>query len=123
MTSTTLRQLAPAAAAGLALSLLSTLPAGAHGLAGAGLAAGASHPLLGLDHLLLLLGVGGAAALAPPGHLMIPCADFQVAQDAANRGRLHLTPPQLGPSAGEASESAASGSALRTRAVDYNDLS
>lgn len=74
MTSTTLRQLAPAAAAGLALSLLSTLPAGAHGLAGAGLAAGASHPLLGLDHLLLLLGVGGAAAVAGPSLLLVALA-------------------------------------------------
>ncbi|MCP9788598.1 HupE/UreJ family protein [Cyanobium sp. Maggiore-St4-Cus] len=74
MMSTTLRQLAPAAAAGLALSLLSTLPAGAHGLAGAGLAAGASHPLLGLDHLLLLLGVGGAAALAGPSLLLVALA-------------------------------------------------
>lgn len=71
MMSTTLRQLAPAAAAGLGLSLLSTLPAGAHGLASAGLAAGASHPLLGLDHMLLLLGVGGAAALAGPPLLLV----------------------------------------------------
>jgi len=74
MMSTTLRQLAPAAAAGLALSLLSTLPAGAHGLASAGLAAGASHPLLGLDHLLLLLGVGGAAALVGPSLLLVSLA-------------------------------------------------
>ena len=74
MTSTTLRQLGPAAAAGLALSLLSTLPASAHGLAGAGLAAGASHPLLGLDHLLLLLGVGGAAAVAGPSLLLVALA-------------------------------------------------
>jgi urease accessory protein len=74
MMSTTLRKLAPAAAAGLALSLLSTLPAGAHGLASAGLAAGASHPLLGLDHLLLLLGVGGAAALAGPSILLVALA-------------------------------------------------
>jgi urease accessory protein len=57
----TRRLLAPAAA-GLALSLLSALPARAHGLADGGLLAGASHPLLGLDHLLLLLGVGGVAS-------------------------------------------------------------
>ena len=56
------RQLALAAAAGLGLSLLSGVPAQAHGVADAGLLAGASHPLLGLDHLLLLLGVGGVAA-------------------------------------------------------------
>jgi len=57
-----LRQLALAAAAGLGLSLLSAIPTQAHGMADAGLLAGASHPLLGLDHLLLLLGVGGVAA-------------------------------------------------------------
>ena len=55
-------QLLPAAAAGLGLSLLSTLPASAHGGAGAGLAGGMTHPLLGLDHLLLLVGVGTASA-------------------------------------------------------------
>jgi urease accessory protein len=55
------RLLAPAAA-GLGLSLLSALPASAHGVADGGLLAGASHPLLGLDHLLLLLGVGGVAS-------------------------------------------------------------
>lgn len=57
-----LRHLLLAAAAGLGLSLLSGLPVQAHGVADAGLIAGASHPLLGLDHLLLLLGVGGVAA-------------------------------------------------------------
>jgi urease accessory protein len=56
------RQLALAAAAGLGLSLLSAVPVQAHGMADGGLLAGASHPLLGLDHLLLLLGVGGVAA-------------------------------------------------------------
>jgi urease accessory protein len=56
--SNTARQLMPAAAAGLGLSLLSALPAGAHGMADGGLISGASHPLMGLDHLLLLLGVG-----------------------------------------------------------------
>lgn len=55
-------QLLPAAAAGLGLSLLSTLPASAHGGAGADLAGGMTHPLLGLDHLLLLVGVGTASA-------------------------------------------------------------
>lgn len=74
MTTPSLRQLAPAAAAGLALSLLSALPAGAHGLASGGLVAGASHPLLGLDHLLLLVGVGGAAALAGPSLLLVALA-------------------------------------------------
>ncbi len=57
-----LRRLALPAAAGLGLSLLSALPASAHGGAGEGLMAGAGHPLLGLDHLLLLLGVGAASS-------------------------------------------------------------
>jgi urease accessory protein len=59
-----------ALAAGFGLSLLSALPAGAHGLAGAGLLAGGLHPLLGLDHLLLLVGVG-AAATAIDGSLLL----------------------------------------------------
>lgn len=74
MTPQATRQLALAAAAGLGLSLLSALPAGAHGVATGGLVAGASHPLLGLDHLLLLLGVGGAAALAGPAVLLAALA-------------------------------------------------
>ncbi len=47
---------------GFGLSLLSGLPAAAHGLASTGLAAGFSHSLLGPDHLLLLIGVGAASA-------------------------------------------------------------
>jgi len=74
MTAQAPRQLALAAAAGLGLSLLSALPAGAHGVATGGLVAGASHPLLGLDHLLLLLGVGGAAALTGPSVLLVALA-------------------------------------------------
>ena len=61
MTSNSTRSLALTGAAGLGLSLLSALPAGAHGTAAAGALAGAMHPLLGLDHLLLLGGVGLAA--------------------------------------------------------------
>ncbi len=56
--------------AGFGLSLLTALPAGAHGLASSGLLAGALHPLLGLDHLLLLVGVG-AAATAIDGSLLL----------------------------------------------------
>jgi urease accessory protein len=56
------RSLALAGSAGFALSLLSGLPASAHGAAGAGLMAGALHPLTGADHLLLLVGVGALAA-------------------------------------------------------------
>ena len=59
-----------ALAAGFGLSLLSALPAAAHGLATGGLLAGGLHPLLGLDHLLLLVGVG-AAASAIDGSLLL----------------------------------------------------
>lgn len=64
MTVTNNRQLLTAAAAGLGFSLLSALPAGAHGVADASLLSGASHPLLGLDHLLLLIGVGAVGSCA-----------------------------------------------------------
>lgn len=56
------RSLTLAGSAGFLLSLLSALPASAHGLAGSGLIAGALHPLSGADHLLLLIGVGALAA-------------------------------------------------------------
>ena len=56
------RSLALAGSVGLALSLLSALPVGAHGSAGSGLIEGALHPLTGIDHLLLLVGVGALAA-------------------------------------------------------------
>lgn len=55
------RFLAVAGAAGLLLNLLPLLPASAHGPADAGLLSGALHPLTGLDHLLLLVGVGALA--------------------------------------------------------------
>jgi urease accessory protein len=67
-----LRSLALAGSAGFALSLLSALPAGAHGLAGTGLVDGALHPLTGLDHLLLLIGVGALAARVD--RLLLLCA-------------------------------------------------
>lgn len=56
------RSLALAGSAGFLLSLLSALPARAHGVAGAGLMTGALHPLTGADHLLLLVGLGAVAA-------------------------------------------------------------
>jgi len=49
-------------AAGTAV-LLGSHPALAHGNAAVGLIGGVTHPLLGLDHLLMLVAVGGAAAL------------------------------------------------------------
>lgn len=45
------------------LALLLHQPAQAHGLAQTGVAVGALHPLLAADHLLLLIGIGGAAAV------------------------------------------------------------
>jgi len=71
MTRFTPRSLALPALAGLAMSQLSTLPAGAHGGAEATAMAGALHPLLGLDHLLLLVGVGLTAARFGPQHLLL----------------------------------------------------
>ena len=64
MTSKLTRSLLSSAAAGLSLSLLSVLPAGAHGSAEHGVIDGALHPLLGLDHLLMLVAVGLCAAQA-----------------------------------------------------------
>ena len=59
------RPLALFAGFGLALTALGALgpaPAQAHGVVDGGLMAGVLHPLLGLDHLLLLVGVGAAGA-------------------------------------------------------------
>jgi urease accessory protein len=46
----------------LAVLALGALPSEAHGTAGGGALAGLLHPLLGLDHLLMLLAVGTAAS-------------------------------------------------------------
>ena len=45
-----------------ALALLLDHPAQAHGIAHGGLAAGFLHPISGVDHLLLLVGIGAAAS-------------------------------------------------------------
>jgi urease accessory protein len=45
-----------------ALALLLDQPAQAHGIAHGGIAAGFLHPISGVDHLLLLIGVGAAAS-------------------------------------------------------------
>ena len=63
-----------------------------------------------------------ACVLAPSGHMMIPCAEFQVAQEAANRGRLQHT-PQLVLPVEEVSEAAAPRALARIRAVAYEVLS
>ena len=46
--------------------LLATHPAQAHGLAAGGGFAGLIHPLVGLDHLLMLMAVGAAAVCIAP---------------------------------------------------------
>lgn len=61
--STSVRSTVLAGAAGFALSLLPALPAAAHDTAGGSLAGGVLHPLLALDHLLLLVGVGATASI------------------------------------------------------------
>ena len=83
------RPLGLAAAAGFGLSLLSALPVQAHGAADAGLLAGASHPLLGLDHLLLLLGVGGMAAYVSSGVLLFALGGALVGATGLVLRRLH----------------------------------
>ena len=54
--------LAPLMAIAALAVVVSGQPAAAHGISGGGLGSGFLHPLLGSDHLLLLLGVGAAAA-------------------------------------------------------------
>lgn len=63
----------PLLAAGAASVLLPALlpaPAQAHGSADGGALQGLLHPLLGGDHLLMLVAVGVAAALLSPGLLL-----------------------------------------------------
>ena len=50
------------ALAALAVLTLGALPSGAHGTAGGGVLAGLAHPMLGVDHLLMLIAVGTAAS-------------------------------------------------------------
>ena len=57
-----LRSLGLALAAGLGCAALSALPVQAHGSASGHFHGGVIHPLLGLDHLLLLVGVGTVAS-------------------------------------------------------------
>ena len=62
----------PLAAGGTATVLAIALhsPAQAHNAAATGALAGVLHPLLGLDHLLMLLVVGAAGALLSPALLL-----------------------------------------------------
>ena len=54
--------LAPLVAISALAVVVSGQPAAAHGIAAGGLGGGFFHPLLGSDHLLLLLGIGAASA-------------------------------------------------------------
>lgn len=96
-----------ALAAGATL-LLGSHPAQAHGSAAGGLMGGLAHPLLGVDHLLLLLAVGAAAsllsgrllvwaavgavvgAMAGVGGLLVPAAEMWAALAVAALGGLIL---------------------------------
>ena len=49
--------------AGASIAAVSALPANAHETMGAGLSGGFIHPFTGVDHLLVMLSVGGLAAL------------------------------------------------------------
>jgi urease accessory protein len=55
---------------GAAVVMVTALPSQAHGIAAGGAMAGLAHPLLGLDHLLMLIAVGAAGALLSP-HLLL----------------------------------------------------
>jgi urease accessory protein len=133
--SPTLRSLLPAAAAGLGLSLLSLLPAGAHGVAGGDLASGASHPLLGLDHLLLLVALGATAlrrdasvlAFAAAGALLgavlgsagagLPAAETLAALAVSAVAALALGAGQRGQGGSRALSGAISAAALAVHAL------
>lgn len=91
-----------------AVTLLASHPARAHGSAVGGLMGGLSHPLLGLDHLVMLLAVGAAAslfssplllwagvgalvgAMAGAGGLTVPAAELWAALAVAALGGLSL---------------------------------
>ena len=62
-----MKRFSPAAAIAMATAsaatlILSSLPAEAHGVAAGGAWGGLTHPLLGLDHLFMLMAVGTAAS-------------------------------------------------------------
>jgi urease accessory protein len=91
-----------------AITLLGSHPAQAHGRAADGLLGGLTHPLLGLDHLLMLVAVGVAAsllsgrlllwagvgallgALAGAGGLGVPAAEVWASLAVAALGGLSL---------------------------------
>jgi urease accessory protein len=91
------RQLLPPVLAGLGCAALSALPAQAHGDAGGGMTAGLLHPLLGLDHLLLWLGLGALGAVAGRRWLLWGAGGVAV---GVVLGSLGVTLPMAEPLAG-----------------------
>lgn len=95
-------RIAPAALALLATAAITAAaPAEAHtfGAAGAGLAGGFTHPLLGLDHLLAMVGVGAwAAQLGGRARWGVPAAFVAVMAlgGLAGASGLHLPMVELG---------------------------
>jgi urease accessory protein len=85
----------------LAAATAAAAPAEAHtlGAAGAGLGEGFTHPLLGLDHLLAMVGVGvWAAQLGASSRWMVPAAFVAVMAlgGLAGASGLHLPMVELG---------------------------
>lgn len=72
-----------------AVTLLGSQPALAHGRAVGGLLGGLTHPLLGLDHLLMLLAVGAAASLFS-GQLLVWAAAGALVGAVAGAGGFGL---------------------------------
>jgi urease accessory protein len=91
------RELLLPAFAGLGCAALSAIPAQAHGTAGADVAAGLAHPLLGLDHLLLWLGLGAVGSVAGHRWLLLGAAGGAL---GVVLGTLGVTLPLAEPLAG-----------------------
>jgi hypothetical protein len=61
-----------------------------------------------------------SCVLAPSGHMMIPCAEFQLAADTTSRGRLKLTPQLSLPVQIVSDAQSSSAQMPRTRAVAFD---
>ena len=96
MRSSSPRSLLLTGAAGLGLSLLSALPAAAHGHADASGVAGALHPLLGLDHLVLLVGIGFCGSLTTFSSWVLDVVKLLEAGRPLGAGGLVLGSLQIG---------------------------
>jgi urease accessory protein len=76
-------------------SLIGSHPAQAHDSAATGVLAGLTHPLLGLDHLLMLLAVGAAASLLSSRLLLWAAGGALLGAAASVRG-LHWPGAEIG---------------------------